>query len=136
MDRHMIFPSTSEKAQTTLTIIMDEVEKLHQDGSFQLAVRMGLEEALANAVKHGNQRDSSKKVRVHAIVTPDLVQLEIEDEGIGFDPNSVPDPTLPENLEKPSGRGIWLMRHYMDHVQFNNLGNKVELSKFARHSVL
>jgi serine/threonine-protein kinase RsbW len=95
----------------------------------QFSVRLALEEALVNALKHGNRDDPRKKVAVSFQVTPEHATTRIEDEGAGFDPRRIPDPLAPENLERPGGRGVFLMRHYMTSVQFNERGNGVTLSK-------
>jgi serine/threonine-protein kinase RsbW len=96
-------------------------------------VRLALEEALVNAIKHGNQMDRSKSVRISYRVGPDRFDIQITDEGSGFDPEEVPDPTAAENLERPTGRGLMLMRYYMSHVTFNAQGNCVHMSKVARN---
>lgn len=92
-------------------------------------VRLALEEALVNAIKHGNQMREDKSVTVEWIVTTDDVTISIEDEGPGFRPEEVPDPTAEENLEKPGGRGIMLMRSFMTSVEYNERGNRVTLVK-------
>jgi len=94
------------------------------------AIRLALEEALVNAIKHGNQMDEAKRVRVSYRVTPDRFDITIRDEGPGFDPEDVPDPTALENLERPCGRGVFLMRHYMTSVEYNDTGNEVRMCKF------
>jgi serine/threonine-protein kinase RsbW len=91
-----------------------------------------LTEALTNAVKHGNQDDPSKRVVLSSHVASDRVLIEIEDEGSGFDLHAVPDPTLPENLERSSGRGILLMRYYSTWMRFNERGNRVTLCKVRK----
>jgi serine/threonine-protein kinase RsbW len=93
------------------------------------AVHLALEEALVNAIKHGNNGDSSKRVHLTCKLAPDRLLLEIKDEGPGFDPENVPDCTLPENLLTPSGRGLMLMRAYMSRVEFNAAGNCVTMEK-------
>ena len=92
-------------------------------------LHIAIEEGLANAIKHGNQLDASKKVRVEGVVDGNRVMIEIEDEGEGFDPEKVPDPTLDENLDKPSGRGILLMRAFMDTIEYNDKGNRLRIEK-------
>jgi len=77
-----------------------------------------LREALANAIRHGNCQDVSKKVRVSFIIMDDKLTMRVEDEGEGFEPAEVPDPTDPKNLLRPSGRGIFYMRQFMDQVDF------------------
>src|SRR4051812_18258874 len=76
-------------------------------------IRLALEEALVNAIKHGNQLDRTKSVLVAYRLLPDRFEVHIRDEGPGFDPTDVPDPTDIENLDRPCGRGLMLMRHYM-----------------------
>jgi serine/threonine-protein kinase RsbW len=93
------------------------------------AIRLAVEEALVNAIKHGNGSDPTKKVHIEYEIGPDEVRIRIEDEGPGFDPATVPDPTDPEYLERPCGRGLMLMRHYMSFVQFSERGNAVEMLK-------
>ena len=92
-------------------------------------VRLALEEALVNAIKHGNRMDPEKQVRVDCQVQEDRVRIVIEDEGTGFDVSDVPDPTSEENLDKPGGRGIMLMRAFMSHVEYNDVGNRLLMVK-------
>ena len=70
-----------------------------------------------------------KKVTVECYLDEDVVRIVIQDEGEGFDPNDVPDPTLPENLDKPSGRGVMLMKAFMDDVIYNDVGNQLTFIK-------
>jgi len=93
------------------------------------AVRLALEEAVVNAIKHGHQGDTSRPVRVRYLVDADEVLLAVEDQGPGFHPDDVPDPLDPENLERACGRGVFLMRHYMTWVKYNERGNCVTLCK-------
>lgn len=92
-------------------------------------VRLALEEALVNAIKHGNRMDPAKSVRISCQINKDKVRIEIEDEGPGFNPEEVPDPTADENLERPCGRGIMLMRSFMSLIEYNDVGNRVVLEK-------
>ncbi len=92
-------------------------------------IRLAVEEALVNAIKHGNQLDRAKKVRVAYRITTDRFDILIADQGHGFDPNELPDPTAVENLERPCGRGVMLMRHYMTAVDYRDRGNTVCMSK-------
>lgn len=93
------------------------------------ALRLSLEEALTNAIRHGNGCDPGKKVTVRYAVTRWQVDVYVGDEGSGFDPEQVPDPTAEENIEHPNGRGIMLMRAYMSQVEYNRKGNEVHLVK-------
>jgi serine/threonine-protein kinase RsbW len=93
------------------------------------AVRLALEEAVQNALKHGNRHDPSKRVRLSYRVTTEQVLAEVEDGGEGFDPGKVPDPRAPGNLELFGGRGLFLMRAYLTWVRHNTRGNRVTLCK-------
>jgi serine/threonine-protein kinase RsbW len=92
-----------------------------------LNFRVGLTEALANAMLYGNGYDPTKRVRVEIDVDDGGITARITDQGNGFDPAAVPDPTEPENLLKPGGRGLFLMRKLLDEVSFNAEGNCVTL---------
>lgn len=92
------------------------------------AIRLAFDEAIANAFKHGHASLSpDTPITVEMTVDAVGVRISVEDKGPGFDPDSVPDPTLDENLARPSGRGIMLMRAYMTDIQFNAQGNIVTL---------
>lgn len=84
-------------------------------------------EAVNNSIVHGNKEDESKKVTIEFHVEQELVRIFVEDEGPGFDFEAVPDPTIPENIENIHGRGVYLMKHLADAVEFHNEGNRVEL---------
>ena len=100
---------------------LDEGARLH------LNFRVGLTEALANAMLYGNAHDPSKPVFVHVSLLEGRVEATVRDHGPGFDPTSVPDPTHPENLTRPCGRGLFLMRELLDEVRYNARGNEVKL---------
>ncbi len=91
-------------------------------------IMISVTECISNAIVHGNQSDSSKLVHLELQMEPGLLRCSIEDEGNGFDFNQLPDPTDPENLEKPGGRGIFLMKHLSDEVKFEDGGKKTVLS--------
>ncbi len=92
-----------------------------------LNFRVGLTEALSNAMLYGNNSDPEKSVRVEVAIKVEEVTVKVTDQGVGFDPSTVPDPTLPANISKSGGRGIFLMKALMDEVQFNDRGNSVTL---------
>lgn len=92
-------------------------------------VHVSLEEALRNAMMHGNKEIDGKKVVVLIEVNDNVVRVSVEDEGEGFDINKVPDPTSEENLLKESGRGVYLIKHLMDRVDYLNGGRKVIMEK-------
>ena len=85
-------------------------------------------ESVNNAIVHGNQSDKEKNVQLSAQFDADSISFKITDEGNGFDVNTLPDPTSPENLEKTGGRGIFLMKHLSDEVAFENDGRQVTLT--------
>lgn len=94
---------------------------------WKLNFRVGLTEALSNAMLYGNASDPEKRVRVEVEIGVEEVAVRVTDQGAGFDPTMVPDPTLPDNISKSGGRGIFLMRALMDEVRFNDQGNSVTL---------
>ena len=128
---HLEFPSTFEDARAAEMHILDACAQWQFEEQDLFDVRMALHEALLNAVKHGNKLDPTKRVDVRYKVERGRLEVTIEDQGSGFNPDNVPDPTADENLERPSGRGILLMRAYMNSVVFNSAGNKVTLTKRA-----
>ena len=91
--------------------------------------RLAIEEALANAVKHGNRNDSDKAVYVTYDVSEERMVVTVRDEGRGFDFRSLPDPRSGENLERPGGRGVLLINSFVDSVKYNDIGNSVTLTK-------
>lgn len=109
--------------------ILDDVARHGYDEHAAFAIKLALEEALINAIKHGNRFDPAKKVRVKAKVTDAACTIEVEDEGPGFDRGGVPDPCAEENLDKCSGRGILLMESYMNSVAWDRGGRRVRMTK-------
>jgi serine/threonine-protein kinase RsbW len=128
----LVIASDPAEART----VQDQVERLLQAGKVPdrdvFCIKLALEEALVNAIKHGNQFDRSKKVYVSYRLLADRFEVAISDDGPGFDPSDVPDPTAAENIERPCGRGLMLMRHYMSEVAYNSRGNGVTMSRVFR----
>ena len=89
------------------------------------AIKLTLEEAVTNSIKHGNKCDPNKKVTVRYFVDERQVVVFVRDEGPGFNPEAVPDPTSPDRLSLPNGRGILLMRAYMDGVEYRENGREI-----------
>ncbi len=115
-----------------INALIDDVLAQAESGGFGssavFAVRLAIEEAITNAFEHGHEGlDPSTTVRIEYAVTPRVIEIAIEDQGPGFVPDRLPDPTLLENLSKPSGRGVMLMKAYMTDVVFNEQGNRVKL---------
>lgn len=129
-----VIPSEISAAQELQERIIQSLESFDYPARDIFCVRLAIEEAVTNAIKHGNKRDASKKVFVRCLVDERRVHLVVEDEGPGFDLAEVPDPTADENLDKPSGRGIRLMQSFLTAVEYNEKGNRVTLVK-ERESV-
>lgn len=123
------FPSAPGAGKRVLDQVLEQLEASAWAPHDVFGVNMALEEAIVNAIKHGNRNDESKRVRVTAKLSPQQLWIQIQDDGPGFDPAAVPDPTAEENLDRPSGRGLMLMRAFMSRVDFNQRGNCVILEK-------
>ncbi len=91
----------------------------------RFGLRVALTEALSNAMEYGNGMDAAKLVDVTTHVYEDRIQIQVKDQGVGFDPDVVPDPTHATNLEHPGGRGLFLIRQLVDEVTFNDRGNAI-----------
>ena len=116
-----------------MAVVLERVETaLEREGYSRKdrhAVRLALEEAIVNGLKHGHRHDPTKAVRVWWVVAPAGVRAVVEDQGPGFNPEQVPDPLAPEHFERPCGRGLLLMRSFMTSVRYNRRGNQVALYK-------
>lgn len=114
-------------------LVMDQLlEQLGSHGwspSDIFAIHLAAEEAIVNAIVHGNKLDPNKVVRVACVVSPTLARIEVTDEGAGFDPAAVPDCRLEDRLEAPNGRGVMLMRTFMTRIEYNAKGNRVLMEK-------
>jgi serine/threonine-protein kinase RsbW len=124
-----VIPSRPEESRRVQDEFLAKMEELQWAEHDVFSVRLAMEEALINAIKHGNHYDPAKKVTISCKIFADRIHVMIEDEGKGFDLSAVPDPTDPDNLESPCGRGIMLMRSFMSRVEFNELGNQVIMEK-------
>ena len=125
----VVIPSDTEAGQAVQERIVSRLESLEYSMRDVFGVRLALEEALVNAIKHGNGLDPDKTVRVNCLIEDDLLRVEIEDQGPGFNMGDVPDPTAEENLDRPCGRGIMLIKSFMTSVEYNAKGNRVVLEK-------
>jgi serine/threonine-protein kinase RsbW len=103
-------------------------ERYHLDDDIYGNIMIAVTEAVNNAIKHGNSGDKSKNVFLSLSLDESMIKFVIKDEGKGFQFDNLPDPTAPENLEKIGGRGIFLMKHLSDEVEFKEEGRVVELS--------
>lgn len=121
-------PSLAENIRMIESFIDNAKEKYHLDDDIYGNIMIAVTEAVNNAIKHGNRSDSTKNVSLTLSFEEGLIKFKVEDEGTGFDHQNLPDPTSPENLEKPGGRGIFLMKHLSDEVEFDDNGRVVQLS--------
>lgn len=128
-DQTVTIPSDTSRAAEVQERIVSALEEHGYPPRDVFSMRLAIEEALVNAIKHGNQRDLSKSVHIGWSVGPERVIVSVEDEGPGFRLEDVPDCTAEENLDKPSGRGILLMRRFLSAVEYNEKGNRVILVK-------
>jgi serine/threonine-protein kinase RsbW len=124
-----VIPSDSAAGRRVLDELLAHLEAEHWDQHDIFGVHLAVEEALVNAIQHGNRMDARKRIFVTCRAASDRLRIEIADEGSGFNPNSLPDPTCAERLPEPCGRGVMLMRAFMTHVEFNDKGNRVVLEK-------
>ncbi|MEK6781077.1 MAG: ATP-binding protein [Bacteroidota bacterium] len=124
---HIEIPSLSENIRMIESFIDNSREKFHLNEDIYGNIMIAVTEAVNNAIKHGNKSDSTKNVSLALSLEENLIKFKVEDEGSGFDYDNLPDPTAPENIEKPGGRGIFLMKHLSDEVKFEAGGRIVEL---------
>jgi len=125
----LVVPNDLRSARKSEERIMGDLARHRYGPNVTFAIKLALEEALTNAVRHGNGNDASKQLVVRYSVTPRRAVIMVRDEGSGFSLTRIPDPTSDENLERPNGRGIMLMHAYMTRVHFNRAGNEVWMLK-------
>jgi len=126
---HMRIKSTWQAARDAGKTVLAEVARQNYDEQSSFSIRLAMEEGLNNAIRHGSKMDPAAIISLDYEVTPQRVEIIITDDGEGFDPECVPDCTCQENLEKPGGRGIMLMKAFMDTVEYSEKGNRVRLVK-------
>jgi len=123
------FPSDMGTAHSLIEEVMKRVRADHWNDKDLFAIELVLEEALTNAVKHGNHLDPAKNVRFGFKLGEGTFYARIEDEGSGFDPDALADPREPANQMSVSGRGVLLVRHFATRVQWNDRGTVIEFEK-------
>jgi serine/threonine-protein kinase RsbW len=120
-------PDQPDQRRVAQEQILQAVQDCGYDEQSTFAIKISMDEALTNAIKHGNKHDPKKHVHLEARITPKRAEISIEDEGPGFTREAVPDPTAEENLCKCSGRGILLMETYMNSVKWTKQGRRVKM---------
>lgn len=126
-DRRFVLRNAREEIERAERTILEAIERHAFEKSCCFGIRLALDEALSNAFKHGNRDDPKKTVRLECRIEAGRIEIEIEDQGMGFDPQTVPDPTQQENVEIPAGRGLMLMRSFMTSVIIHPPGNRLQM---------
>ena len=121
-------PSIIENIRIVESFIDNSREKFQIEDDIYGNIMVAVTESVNNAIRHGNKFDKDKNVYLSLFVEPNQLRFEVQDEGNGFDPETLSDPTAPENLENPGGRGTFLMRNLCDDVSFSNDGRTVSLT--------
>ena len=115
----LTLPSNIESVAAAATAVAEFVNRAGVDENAAFGIDMAVREAVTNAVLHGNKENESKAVDLTLKSSPDAVEISVHDQGPGFNPDNVPDPTKDENILKTSGRGIFFMRTFMDEVDWS-----------------
>ena len=128
MLKELIIKSTPDNIYQVEEFIEEVRDELDFKDDVYGNVMVAITEAVNNSIIHGNKGDSSKNVKIQCSTSnPYRLMVAVEDEGDGFDPDTLPDPTAPENLANPGGRGVFLMRNLSDDISFTNDGKRVEM---------
>lgn len=122
-------PSDIKYIRKVSSKVLEAVAPHEANDSIKFDIRLCVEEALINAIVHGNRRDKAKSVRISYWLKDGKLNIEVEDEGSGFDYQHLSDPTVNDNIMKGSGRGVYLIRSLMDEVEYSDTGKKVKMVK-------
>jgi len=125
----IVIASDLKEARRVQRLIEKQLKATSFSEREMFGIRLSLEEALVNAIKHGNRLDPLKKVEIEYTVQINHFEIRITDEGPGYIPDKVPDCKADENLTRPGGRGLFLMRHYMTEVRVAPPGNQLYMAK-------
>lgn len=120
-------PSLMENIRIVESFIDNAKERFDIDDDIYGNIMVAVTESVNNAIRHGNKFDKDKNVHLSLFVEPNRLRFEVEDEGMGFDYHHLPDPTSPENLENPGGRGIFLIQALTDEMTFDKDGRHLSL---------
>lgn len=125
MEHQLSFPSKAENLNQVEELINNLCKKFEVNEDYYGNILIALTEAVNNAIHHGNKSNPNKEVKVKFSADGPLLKFTIKDDGPGFDFENLPDPTDPKNIEKPHGRGVFLMRNLADEIEFNDDGSTV-----------
>lgn len=124
---HLVIPSNIEFVGPIMSFLYALFRNKGIEEPIVSNVVTSVIEAIANAITHGNKGDVRKKIKIGIVVHQNILNIEIQDQGRGFDVSTLPDPLSPENMLKPSGRGIFLIKSFMDSVSFDFAGRGTRL---------
>lgn len=128
-------PSDTADGLAVQEKLVSLMEQFHYSPRDVFAMRLSLEESITNAIRHGNKFAADKRVAINCTITDTNMRVVVQDEGDGFEPESVPDPTEMEFIERPSGRGLLLMKAYLNHVEYSDGGRRLTMVR-ERNSAL
>lgn len=127
-----VLSSDLNEVRSLQELIEKQLRHCHYEDKEIFGIRLAVEEAIVNAIKHGNRMDRAKHVHVRYRILPERFDVGITDEGNGYNADDIPDPLLSENLERASGRGLFLMKHYMTEVTVHPPGNRLTMCKVRK----
>lgn|SRR5574344_1235638 len=127
-NKSLVLPSTLDSINLVEKVIDEVSERQSISPDLYGKILVSVVEAVNNAISHGNKLSNFKKVRIDFTIKDNVLDVAVEDEGAGFNPVNIPDPTAPENIENISGRGVFIMKRYTDKLVYNDKGTKVTLS--------
>ena len=125
-------PSGLDKIKDVITDILSLLTDTGVSESDRFDIRLCLEESLVNAIKYGNKFNEKAPVKVECSISGGSLKVSVEDKGEGFDYKSLPDPTKMSNILKTKGRGVFLIKHLMDKVEFSRHGSKITMTKYIK----
>ena len=132
IEKKIEIPTRIEYIKQTSREILGHLERMKIDESIKFDIRLAVEEAVRNAMEHGNRDNPDLKVIIAYRIDAKKIEVEVEDSGPGFDVSKVPDPRNDANLMKKGGRGVFLIHKLMDRVEYNKKGNKIKITKSLR----
>jgi serine/threonine-protein kinase RsbW len=132
MNKTITIPGSLLNIKSAVEEVIALLKTLKADESDIFDIRLSLEESLINAIKYGNKLNEDLTVLVEVSCNGNKFTLSVEDKGNGFDYKGLPDPTNEENLLKTKGRGVFLMKHLMDKIEFNQKGNRITMTKHLK----
>jgi len=132
ISEHIKIPSDIKKIRKVIAKIINVLLERNVDKSHIFDIRLSVEEAIINAIEHGNKKNKNLNVDITFVVDDEKIEIAVEDQGKGFDHTKMPDPTTDGNILRAHGRGVYLIHKLMDRVRHNDRGNRIKLTKFLR----